>query len=1353
MDNDPPFVKEIDAKAAKGDEACKAAAICLQVLRSVICSNLAKPSATAYFAGAVAALQKPGTPVATVSALLLVLRKAIPAASPAAVSARLNDLALAITGVLRNPDDEGLIKQSLSSLMAAADAVYGGGGRPNRKVLKPVFAFLGDQRSGIRHQAELTAMMIIKKAAAGGDQQSLDFATQHLVQMIACGRTNKKDVDEVPAKHALTLVRACGPVLPVANLVALIEELLKLPGLIGQHPVCIEAFDFLEEHFGAELAPEDAAYTARAELAAKILPALVTAPVTMLNVNFVAAFAKALAKCAAVLCAERLLPSLPSEVAVLKLSAAKKLLGLFAEHDPTVLKGARNACLDYFTAAGAGGDLAMLDELPELCKPLLGHQSKGAWRHVLPVVTSVFVSLSEIRAARVGLSEIQAWTESRFSRSRILVEMLVSAREKARGGELASVFGDQLVECLGGAVTAFGPERVLQVADLHILDKPLTSLTYEHDSRSWLLLVLQTSCRYTFLSYFAAKFLPMATALKARVAEAEKAGQGIVGKKYLTLLEQVWSLLPGFFDEALDLSTALMAEGGKMAKQLVSVLNNEPELRDYVWAAFSKACDGIREPPSELAKAVQESNRSCLQTLSGRILPEMFNAYCKGHAEGQEQDASRVGYKKSLALGAVQSYVRISDGQLVGGLFKKLVARLLKAVSDQSEGDEKSLALPLAELSSALVPHLLPEFLELALKVFSPMLSGAAAASEEDNAVANSLQKAAYRAVLGMLKHPTVQEPGAGADTSRILGLWTTLQESRQTCCPAALKARLACTDTMLKLTEKQMIPRASEPGVKQEYLKILQAILPEIMFHIRDQSTAVREAARECLQVAATTALNQELQTEIVTLISAGLAGLTRHSKASAVDALSRVLYEHSSKLSDDLQDRLITVVLMLLQDTDAQVWRSVLKFSKVVVYVVPKLRLTKLLPHLLKMFDSRHVATAKMLMRSIVERLVKVLPTDVLAEAFPDKHSPLLHYVQKLMVKNARPQSTRAVKKEEEKGDGKEGKDVEMEDDDARPKESFEKFQNNDDDDDDDRPAAKPVAKEAQEAGRKRGRAAEPATCGVMAHDAVQSLLDAWEAESDLSDGEGGGGGGGSRKRALKAGKRKRDGNEGTSTWIHEDQDVPLDFMSADAAHSVLTVRPNAAKRRRGVQVGTAGATSRAEALRRSGLRFSEDGRLVVDEEAEENEARKEDKKAGFNLGSGGKAGADANKPKALSRLADIRKKRLQAKAKARSEKRGTHIIKGLDNYKPGKKADGDASRSQTLEPFAYVRLNPKVAKEKFKDKATASFAKVIKGAKKGVVKGMKAKTRDTKLRKAKEVRDRRRKGASKQKKSNAR
>lgn len=159
----------------------------------------------------------------------------------------------------------------------------------------------------------------------------------------------------------------------------------------------------------------------------------------------------------------------------------------------------------------------------------------------------------------------------------------------------------------------------------------------------------------------------------------------------------------------------------------------------------------------------------------------------------------------------------------------------------------------------------------------------------------------------------------------------------------------------------------------------------------------------------------------------------------------------------------------------------------------------------------------------------------------------------------------------------------------------------------------------------------------------------------------------------------------------------------------------------------MGNAGAENKVDALRRNGLRFATDGRLVVDETAEEKEEPKE-----FSHGM------SSEKPKALSQLAMQRKARAEARAKAKAARKGVHLIKGLDTYKPGrKKAQGDAKRKGSkLEPFAYVRLNPKVTKEKFKTKATETFARVVQGAKKGVVKGMKARAREQKLKHVREA-----------------
>jgi len=384
-------------------------------------------------------------------------------------------------------------------------------------------------------------------------------------------------------------------------------------------------------------------------------------------------------------------------------------------------------------------------------------------------------------------------------------------------------------------------------------------------------------------------------------------------------------------------------------------------------------------------------------------------------------------------------------------------------------------------------------------------------------------------------------------------------------------------------------------------------------------------------------------------------------------------------------------------------------------------------LLPKIMRLFHSRHLASAKMLIRSIVERLVKVLPEEV-EEVFPQAHMPLLQHVQKQLARQQRPKTVRESKVEEEDEQEEEEDQKGRRRGKKKEEQSWESFKAGDEaeaDDDEDMAdtgkASKKRARGREDEGGQKIR--EPPTSAVMAHDAVQALLDAWEEEDDDEDG--------SKKGARS--KRKR--NEvAASTWIQEDQDVPIDFMSADAAHSVLTVRAPPSKRRRGVEVGGAGAENKVDMLRRSGLRFSEDGRLVVDEAVEPE--KDEDSKTGkFNIG------AESQKPKALSQLAAQRARRAQAKAKARIARKGSHIIKGLDTYKPGKKkAQGDAKRKGSkLEPFAYVRLNPKVTKEKYKSKATESFSKVIKGAKKGVVKGMKARAKDLKQKQAKEARKR--------------
>jgi len=1315
MESDPPFVKEIDARAARGDAACQSASRCLQAMRSVICSNKCATRGAAYFAAVVSTLPKQLGQKGALenqeemcSALLFILRRALPQLPPSLVAGRINDIVAALTPVFRSSSSETIVRQALQCLSCCAEAAYESSARPNRKVLRPIFSYLSDPRSSVRRQAELSAVAILQKAQE--DSQTIEFAVQHLTQMLQTASRSDKKAEEIPAQRAVSLLRAASKLIPDQQLGDIFVALTRLPALLGQHPCCTAAFEFAAQHFTPEDGwnDEDAdeqmvpAPPNRAELAGRFLPGMVEVPLSMLNVAYVSAFVRAMAAAVAQLCGK--------EASPLKLAATKKILSLFSEQDPGLLRAAKEASSTIFSAAGDAEDDQFLQDLLEAVRPLLRFEVKGSWSSALPAVGALFDALGA-RRSQLDLANLQQWDVTTFQHAKPLVMELIEVRDKSRSGEL-NVYGKELQEAIASVIKTLGPQQVLRTMPLEVLQHPLTDMQYEQKSRSWMLLALKDSCQQTALQDFGNYFIPLASSLKAKANEAAQKDAPVLEKKYLTLLEQVWALLPGFCTEPLDMQNALLANGGQLAKQLVAVLQNDGSLRDHVWAGFKRLCDASLQPSSRLSEALQESNKACLKTLSGRVMPEMLNVYIKMHAEMEGQDASRVSFSRHQALQAIASYAELADPTYIGSIFKSLVAKWLKATTGEADGSDVA---ALGDLATTLIPHLTVENLELVIRAFAPALKGGI----EDKTMA-SAQKAGYRAITAVMQHE-----GAASQwrVQEVTSLWSTLKDARQTC--TALKARLLCLQALLSLLESSLGPRCTEPNVKQEYLQCLTTIIPEVLFHLRDQSTAVREAARESLHLAATTAIHQDLQSEIVTLVSAGLAGLSRQAKAAALDALSRLLYEHHGKMAWELRKRLINVVLLLLEDRDAQVWRGALKFTKVVVFVVPKEGLLDLLPKIMKLFESRHLASAKMLVRSIVERLVKILPEEVLEEAFPKAHQPLLRHVQKQFSRKGRPKTVR------EKADDWDG-DMEEEttgetngrkakrDKKAETKETWESFKAGDEAEADLAEPDGDAKMDAPDAGKAKKRTRggdknEPPTESVMAHNAVQALLDAWEAESD-EEGRGRG----------KQGKRKRT-DVAASTWIQEDGDVPIDFMSADAAHSVLTVSAPPSKRIRGTQVGNAGAENKVDALRRNGLRFATDGRLVVDETAEEKEEPKE-----FSHG------VSSEKPKALSQLAMQRKARAEARAKAKAARKGVHLIKGLDTYKPGrKKAQGDAKRKGSkLEPFAYVRLNPKVTKEKFKTKATETFARVVQGAKKGVVKGMKARAREQKLKHVREA-----------------
>ena len=66
--------------------------------------------------------------------------------------------------------------------------------------------------------------------------------------------------------------------------------------------------------------------------------------------------------------------------------------------------------------------------------------------------------------------------------------------------------------------------------------------------------------------------------------------------------------------------------------------------------------------------------------------------------------------------------------------------------------------------------------------------------------------------------------------------------------------------------------------------------------------------------------------------------------------------------------------------------------------------------------------------------------------------------------------------------------------------------------------------------------------------------------------------------------------------------------------------------------------------------------------------------------------------------------------SKLKERRNKKEGHVVKfSADVYK-SKKGQGDTLKAGRYEPFAYIKLNPKMLNKRFKEQAVKSFEDIV-------------------------------------------
>eukprot|EP00398_MALV-I-01_sp_L67-1_P000443 gene443-895_t len=1256
----------------QGNVAARHAWSSVEAVREMIGDN-APPAS--YFAAALASLKKlPDSKenVEQCTGLLLLVKSVYPSLSGAAVLTQGVQLLDRLSQVLFfYKDDEECCKAVLEIFLLVTTTIATGKHMFTKHYrAKIMLLLMTDPRPAVRkmvhkvvaHSLEAYAQRISSGQESEENVNNMtayltsfcNFIIQSLKSPMAV-----KGGDSSPAIYLAQFLKGNLQFFNLQQRVILLKALLPFCGRAGQSTVAVHIFNVLCA-FGER--PEILNFKDEGDEIATCLSALQSLKVQDQDPRYVSAYLKALSSLSAA-------PSMSGHISK-SLMAVQPLL---LEAAGVQFHACKDACKKMFEASAHKNILGLADCIL-FCKSLLDYRFKGRWRNILKNIVGEFFRVCATVRSQQKVEEMEKFSDLLWQDCKLLFVELVNIAEGSTGSDI-NTFGDQLESCTGAAVEVFGPERILTLTPFRF-DIPMSEKLWERKSRSWLLPVLAKYTKRTTLSSFAKVCLPVASQL---LKHSEIKDQPTLAKKYGLLLEHVWTLLPGFCMEPVDAPAALSTNKGFLIRTVIGVIQTKPALRPMVCSALALLCENSFKPDTEIMKATSEANKKCLATFGHRVLKELLDTYLKFQIQGDRKAAEEI-------LEVITTYAQVCQSDAVSFTFKTSVQRMLQLNSQGEEIARQHLheLLGLVELAAAFVPLVPASMLDQALATFAPMLSGGIAALGRQ--ALHQVQKMAYRAVRCLCEHEDAVAADKLGNAEIFLKFWNVLCDTQATWEGAAMKQRVMALRAIMAVWQEVPALQAQTPALAKQ---IFPKLVPELMLKVREVSGGVRRIAWECLSTIAGLAKTGDTQNLIFTLLATGLAGTSRYMKSAAVETLGKVLYEQRETVEKDLRDRCIKTLLILIEDDDRVVFKAVLRFSKIVVTLLTPEELEQVTPIIFKGFKSKHCNSVKSVLRRILEKLVKKLGPKTVGDMMPEEHIALYNHVLRMDRRWNRPDvsdSDESSDESDSESDGEEamiGKrklDQVMDDEDEKENRGIKKLTLPGPKDTDKREASS-KKRTAQDAGLSNEDLAARKAKENAKENIIKKMLDAWEAESDSDDEEF------VSRKPISRKSAKRDVNvDDESTYILEGDDE-LDFLDNQAAQKVLTANPNKKARRKS-------HLSVAERLKEAGINFSDNGRLNIIEENEDKNKNKKGKKDEL--------------PKQKMSLSQLKKMKGRKQMK-RLAKKG-HNITGLDQFKPKKKSSGDAKRHSALEPFAYMRLNPKLTHEKNKIKAMASLGEVV-------------------------------------------
>ncbi|KAH7075435.1 NUC173 domain-containing protein [Paraphoma chrysanthemicola] len=716
-------------------------------------------------------------------------------------------------------------------------------------------------------------------------------------------------------------------------------------------------------------------------------------------------------------------------------------------------------------------DEKILEKVAKNAQNLLSVKYQAAWMEVFNVLSALFETLK--------------WRSNPILKPVLRTVGDLRANESFAGKKEADAV-------ISRAIGAMGPDCVLEILPLN-LPRPPPGQT----GRVWMLPLLRDSVHNTKLAHFRAEMVPLSEQLYQRVIEHGERTKTMEIKVFETVVQQIWSILPGYCDLPTDIVEAF---DQSFCEMLANLLYSQADLRTDICKALHNLVDSnkaILELDGEddllaqgrVSKVDAKRNLGHLSSLASNMLAVLFNVYSQTLPQ----------YRGTI-LRTINAYLSIIPEKELMETFERVATTLESSLpaegsqtqADKQKQDKNQNKMP--PMSHTLMDLIITIALYLPRDSYGSLFRMAEIMINKDKDP--QLQKKAYKLIPRLAE----SETGKAALKDRNGELQQLLLQSAEKASAPARRDRL---HALLQVIE----------SLPQSDLHFIPSVLSEVVISAKETNEKAREAAYNLLvamgekmaeggEVVQTKVPNMPADAptvdasleEYFTMVSAGLAASTPHMISASITAVTRILYQFHTRISEETIKSLLEVMDIFLQNPNREIVQSVLGFVKVEVISLPESivrpRLKTLLANLM-VWSHEHKAHFKAKVKHIVERMVRKFGVDEVERACPAEDRKLIANIRKT-------REQRKKKKQQAEEDGEE--EVQ------KPKGKFES--------------------EYDQA--------------------------VYGSESEESDGD-------SEDEFVKSQtKQRQNGAKGGKTYIVEDEDEPLDLLSKRALGNISSTKP---------------------------------------------------------------------------------------------------------------------------------------------------------------------------------------------------